>query len=91
MRPHGSASEKYLAVVKGSALAKRLSRSRKEGSSKKAFRRGLKRVLKLFCLLMVFTVLQVLILKMVDPPVTTGMAFQWVKIKLGMDDGSMPR
>ena len=40
---------------------------------------------------MVFTVLQVLILKMVNPPVTTGMAFQWVKIKLGMDDGSMPR
>ena len=72
-------------------MAKRLSRSRKEGSSKKAFRRGLKLVLKLFCLLLIFTILQVLILKMVNPPMTTAMAFQWVKIKLGMDDGPMPR
>jgi monofunctional biosynthetic peptidoglycan transglycosylase len=51
----------------------------------------LKLVLKLFCLLLIFTILQVLILKMVNPPMTTAMAFQWVKIKLGMDDGPMPR
>jgi monofunctional biosynthetic peptidoglycan transglycosylase len=72
-------------------VAKRLSRSRKKGSSKKALRRGLKLVLKVFCLLLIFTVLQVLILKMVDPPMTTRMAYQWVKIKLGTEDGPMPR
>ena len=72
-------------------MAKRLSRSRKEGSSKKALRRGLKLGLKLLFLLVVFTILQVLILKVVNPPMTTAMAFQWVNIKLGIEEGPMPR
>jgi monofunctional biosynthetic peptidoglycan transglycosylase len=72
-------------------VAKRLSRSRKEGWFKKALRRGLKLSLKLFFLLLIFTILQVLILKVVDPPTTTRMAFHWVKIKLGMEDERMPQ
>jgi monofunctional biosynthetic peptidoglycan transglycosylase len=72
-------------------MAKRSSRSRKKGSTKKALGKGLIVCLKLFCLLLIFSILQVLILKMVDPPMTTRMAFQWVEIKLGTEAGPMPR
>lgn len=71
-------------------MAKRSSRSRKEGSSRKVFTKGLILCLKLLGLLLAFTVLQVLILKLVDPPMTSMMAVRWVQTKLGMADGPMP-
>jgi len=51
----------------------------------------LKGFLKLSCLLLILTILQVLILRMVDPPMTARMAFQWVGIKLGVEEEPMPR
>jgi monofunctional biosynthetic peptidoglycan transglycosylase len=72
-------------------VAKRLSRSRKEASFKKAVGRGLKLSLKLFFLpLLMLTILQVLILRHVDPPMTARMTFYWAKMKLGMEDGRLP-
>jgi len=68
-----------------------LSRSRKEASFKKAVGRGLKLSLKLFFLpLLMLTILQVLILRHVDPPMTARMTFYWAKMKLGMEDGRLP-
>jgi hypothetical protein len=51
----------------------------------------LKLSLKLFFLpLLILTILQVLILRHVDPPMTARMAFCWAKMKLGMEDGRLP-
>jgi monofunctional biosynthetic peptidoglycan transglycosylase len=72
-------------------VAKRGSRPRKKGSFKKGLGRGLRLSLKGGVLFLIFSVLQVLTLKYVDPPVTTRMAFHWMKIRLGMEEGQLPR
>lgn len=67
-----------------------MSRSKKQSFSRKAIRRGLNLLLKVSCLFLVFSILQVLILRIVDPPTTMRMAFKRAGIKLGMEDGPMP-
>jgi monofunctional biosynthetic peptidoglycan transglycosylase len=72
-------------------VAKRLSRSKKGGAPKKTRRRGLRLFLKCFLLFLVVTVFQVLIFKYVSPPLTNRIAYHWVKIKLGLENGQLPR
>jgi monofunctional biosynthetic peptidoglycan transglycosylase len=63
-------------------VAKRVPRSRKRNSSSRALARGTRFSAKLFLLLLIVTFLQVFILKFVNPPSTTRMAYHWLKISL---------
>ncbi len=72
-------------------MAKRVSRSRKKDSSRRALAWGTRFSVKLFFLLLIVTFLQVFILKFVNPPSTTRMAYHWLKGKIGQKDDYQPR
>jgi monofunctional biosynthetic peptidoglycan transglycosylase len=73
-------------------VAKKLPRSGRKRARRVSIKRGLKLFLTCFLLpLLIVTVLQVLILKYVNPPMTTSMAFHWLKLKVGTADQGLPQ
>jgi monofunctional glycosyltransferase len=71
-------------------LAKRVSRPGKKGPLHRALRRGLRVFLKVSLVLLILTVLQVLALRYIDPPLTCRMAFHRIKGALGMQAEQTP-
>jgi monofunctional biosynthetic peptidoglycan transglycosylase len=58
-----------------------LSRSRSKKRLKGVFERALKHLLRLFVILWIFTMAQVLVLRFVNPPFTVSTAWSWVQSK----------
>ena len=72
-------------------MRKRVARSRKNISHRNAPAKGLRVTAKVLLVLLIFTFLQVLILKFVNPPSTTRMAYHWLRGKTGQKDDYKPR
>jgi monofunctional biosynthetic peptidoglycan transglycosylase len=72
-------------------VRKRVTRSRKKKPPSRALSKGLRVSAKVLLLLLILTFLQVLILKFVNPPSTTRMAYHWLKGKIGQKDDYRPR
>lgn len=69
---------------------RRLPRSRKKKVAANVFRRASRLLLKGLCLVLILIVVQVLALRIVDPPMTSRMACRWAEIRLGLRDEPMP-